>query len=383
LDASSTTEVVEIVPATTTTDAAAFTTTIAPALPSTGTLLTECAVPEYQYIAPNGKIYAVCESSDYRGPSFAVLDDPEYSTSAACDNLCSTIAGCTKTIFDRTTKECHLKGPDSELTWVADTNFVASRLVFPPASVDSTTTSERSTSAVLTSTIPATTVIEQITSTIDEPSATTTDQRAQQTTTTSAPAPLCTSFVLRSNNEQKYLRNGKSYVGTTDSRDFATTYTLNGDELRSGQDVWVLNQAGRAPDRGLVELDPSVIEYPERMACSLADQQLRCSIGGDTTWEDFHICVEEKPYLGSYRVVDVLRVFTDPIQSSDYPNCINAELRAEQVSVHECSGPRKLQLGPNYVRNPGFEDELDNWNGSPGARAVPDVAEHTESRYVG
>jgi galactose oxidase len=88
--------------------------------------ITQCPGQETTTTTPTGQIFTICGNTDYVGPSTQILQN--YNNAADCAALCGKTNGCSKSVYDTTTKSCHVKGPDNQLTWKVDSRFITSRL---------------------------------------------------------------------------------------------------------------------------------------------------------------------------------------------------------------------------------------------------------------
>jgi hypothetical protein len=143
-------------PATTTspvTTAAA--TTTSDAASATAVVITECPTTETTFTSKDGKVWAICQGSDYQGLS--VSNFPNYANMQDCDETCSKTLGCTKAVFDEQTKACHIKS--EAVVWVVDPRFDSSRLLSIP--IITTTVAATTTAAVTTTTEAATTTASE------------------------------------------------------------------------------------------------------------------------------------------------------------------------------------------------------------------------------
>lgn len=85
--------------------------------------ITSCPSQVRTVSSPSGASYAVCASTDYRGPSDQVLQD--VGTLQACVQMCDAQGGqCVRAVYDNENAICHLKSNQpGALTWVQDSQF--------------------------------------------------------------------------------------------------------------------------------------------------------------------------------------------------------------------------------------------------------------------
>ncbi|KAH8771600.1 hypothetical protein F5883DRAFT_642288 [Diaporthe sp. PMI_573] len=87
------------------------------------TPITSCPSQVRTVSSSSGASYAVCASTDYRGPSDQVLQD--VNTLQACVQMCDAQGGqCVRAVYDNENAICHFKSNQpGALTWVQDSQF--------------------------------------------------------------------------------------------------------------------------------------------------------------------------------------------------------------------------------------------------------------------
>lgn len=87
------------------------------------TAITSCPSQVRTVSSSSGASYAVCASTDYRGPSDQVLQD--VGTLQACVQMCDAQGGqCVRAVYDNENAICHFKSNQpGALTWVQDSQF--------------------------------------------------------------------------------------------------------------------------------------------------------------------------------------------------------------------------------------------------------------------
>lgn len=87
------------------------------------TSITSCPSQVRTVSSPSGASYAVCASTDYRGPSDQVLQD--VGSLQACVQMCDAQGGqCVRAVYDNENAICHFKSNQpGALTWVQDGQF--------------------------------------------------------------------------------------------------------------------------------------------------------------------------------------------------------------------------------------------------------------------
>lgn len=87
--------------------------------------ITSCPTQVKTSTASSGKSYAVCASTDFRGPSDQVLQD--VTSVQACIQMCDAQGGqCVRAVYDTENAICHFKSNQAgALTWVQDSQFSA------------------------------------------------------------------------------------------------------------------------------------------------------------------------------------------------------------------------------------------------------------------
>lgn len=87
------------------------------------TPITSCPSQVRTVSSSSGASYAVCASTDYRGPSDQVLQD--VGTLQACVQMCDAQGGqCVRAVYDNENAICHFKSNQpGALTWVQDSQF--------------------------------------------------------------------------------------------------------------------------------------------------------------------------------------------------------------------------------------------------------------------
>ncbi|TDZ30003.1 hypothetical protein C8035_v003473 [Colletotrichum spinosum] len=83
--------------------------------------LTSCPSPLSYVVGNNGGLYAVCAETDFQIPSPQIYYG--YTSNKACATACQSQAGCTKAVYNPSTKTCYLKGSPS----VAASNWNANK----------------------------------------------------------------------------------------------------------------------------------------------------------------------------------------------------------------------------------------------------------------
>ncbi|KAG8159117.1 hypothetical protein KVR01_010778 [Diaporthe batatas] len=85
--------------------------------------ITSCPSQVRTVSGPSGASYAICASTDYRGPSDQVLQD--VGTLQACVQMCDAQGGqCVRAVYDNENAICHFKSNQpGALTWVQDSQF--------------------------------------------------------------------------------------------------------------------------------------------------------------------------------------------------------------------------------------------------------------------
>lgn len=96
------------------------TTTAAAAAPS-------CSSAELRTYSQNGSIYSVCVNSDYVGASVKVVANIQDYT--GCAQQCQVNTGCQFAVFDKSTRNCHIKGAANTLTFGQSTRYTTLRYV--------------------------------------------------------------------------------------------------------------------------------------------------------------------------------------------------------------------------------------------------------------
>ncbi|OAG07066.1 galactose oxidase [Paraphaeosphaeria sporulosa] len=110
-----------------------ITTTLAIAslwLQSVSAALTACPVAETSWSSGNGPTYLICPNTDYQlgGRSLQVVQNVASTT--ACAKICATDTRCSKAVYDKGKRICHVKDPKSgvRMPWEAYANFDTIRI---------------------------------------------------------------------------------------------------------------------------------------------------------------------------------------------------------------------------------------------------------------
>lgn len=84
---------------------------------TTAQTITQCPTAYSSYTGTGGAKYAICPSSDYRGPSDQIIG--KIASATACAQTCDQIPTCLKAVYDTTGKYCHIKNNGvNALNWV-------------------------------------------------------------------------------------------------------------------------------------------------------------------------------------------------------------------------------------------------------------------------
>ncbi|WYZ45363.1 hypothetical protein EsH8_VIII_000679 [Colletotrichum jinshuiense] len=90
--------------------------------------ITACQNDETVWVTPIGVKYTVCPDSDYQlgGGSLQVVRN--VNATVECVQICDTDSRCTRAVYDKQDKLCHVKNGKNEMTWAADDRFDAIRM---------------------------------------------------------------------------------------------------------------------------------------------------------------------------------------------------------------------------------------------------------------
>lgn len=100
-------------------------------LQSVSAALSACPVTETSWSSGNGPTYLICSNTDYQygGKSYQVVRN--VASTAACAKICSNDVRCSKAVYDKGQRVCHVKNPDSgvRMPWEVSVNFDTIRIV--------------------------------------------------------------------------------------------------------------------------------------------------------------------------------------------------------------------------------------------------------------
>ncbi|KAJ3529381.1 hypothetical protein NM208_g9787 [Fusarium decemcellulare] len=85
-----------------------------------------CPSTERPWTSSRGLRYSFCSGSDYQGPSLQIT--PDVASTQACAQICSQSPVCSKAVYDKRDRQCHIKNIATELAWAVDDRFDAIHL---------------------------------------------------------------------------------------------------------------------------------------------------------------------------------------------------------------------------------------------------------------
>ncbi|TDZ65157.1 Galactose oxidase [Colletotrichum trifolii] len=90
--------------------------------------ITACPNDEAVWETPIGVKYTVCPGSDYQFGGYSLQVIKNVAATSECVQICDIDARCSRAVYDRKNKVCHVKDVKNNMNWVANEQFDAIRM---------------------------------------------------------------------------------------------------------------------------------------------------------------------------------------------------------------------------------------------------------------